>query len=67
MLPMVRLRYDTGKGSLSEGTTHIYPEWGRPAAGSIVTVRVNRKDHSKFKLKRRGWINPGWCERGVCY
>ena len=67
MLKMVTLNYDTGSGHWKTGTTHIDNSWGNPLVGSHVTIRVNMLDASKFKLKRRGWVNPGWCGNGVCY
>ena len=67
MLKMVTLTYDTGNGQKRTGTTHLDRSWGEPPIGSHVTIRVSVLDSSKFKLKRRGWVNPGWCGNGVCY
>ena len=67
LLKMVTLNYDTGRGHWRTGTTHLDMRWGDPAVGSHVTIQVNVFDPSKFKLRSGGWVNPGWCDKRVCY
>lgn len=60
MLKTVTLNFETGRGN-RESEFITYPRsWGTPPVASHVTIFVNQRDPTKFKLEPKGWISPGY-------
>ena len=59
MVKTVTLNFEAGPGNRESGFIPYPRRWSTPPVGSHVTIFVNQRDPSKFKLEPKGWINSG--------